>query len=87
VIDRELAVRKRRLAGADVSQSVSRAPGNPIGHGAPSADGAAERRRQAPPRRGHARDTRRAGASESSVMRDVREVEAGRKRQLGYDKP
>ncbi|HTA36002.1 MAG TPA: hypothetical protein VK761_04740, partial [Solirubrobacteraceae bacterium] len=88
-IDRELALRKRRLAGGDDGRrSGSRAADDRSGHGAaPTTPGAAERAHQAAARRARPSHATRSGTPESRLMRDVREVEAGRKRQLGYDEP
>jgi hypothetical protein len=79
VIDRELAARKQRPADADAEQAGSRAPSQQARDRATGRD-APDRRRRPP-------HGARAGAPESRVMRDAREVEAGRKRQLGYEEP
>jgi hypothetical protein len=93
-IDRELALRRsaRRDAGANSgegarpsnehsSQGQTSQRSTPSDHGVPAAA------RRTPPRRSSSTRPARGGFSESRVMRDVREVEAGRKRQLGYDQP
>jgi hypothetical protein len=88
VIDRELAARKQRPASADAQRSTSRALDRQTGHRAmPGARDALERRSRPPARPGRPPHSVRADVPESRVMRDAREVEAGRKRQLGYDEP
>jgi hypothetical protein len=83
-IDRELALRKADRTRTQAPTSVRRPP---TPRATAPAEAAAPERRSAPARRpGSARPTR-TGTPESRVMRDVREVEAGRKRQLGYDQP
>lgn len=78
-IEPELA-RRRELNGA--SGSAQRLAGR--GGGGADTDGAEV---AAAPKLGEPRELPRRGrGQESSVMRDAREVEAGRKRQLGLDR-
>jgi hypothetical protein len=86
-IDRELALRKSVQAGA---AGRSTQPGDAAArsrHSAAADPYEGRREGQTPARRAERSRPARRAASESSVMRDVREVEAGRKRQLGYDRP
>ncbi len=86
-IDRELALRKSVQAG-EAGRRAQPADGAARGSCSATADEHGRRREgQTPPRRAERSRAARRAASESSVMRDVREVEAGRKRQLGYDRP
>jgi hypothetical protein len=80
-IDRELSLRRSarphavgRRPGVQRPRQTSQRPAR-SDHDAPGAA------RRSPSRRA------RRDSPESSVLRDVREVEAGRKRQLGYDQP
>ena len=82
-IDRELAVRRE---GRPVSLDRPAEALTVAGHSGsrPRAGG------EQTPRAGHpvnARPARRGDEPESEVMRDIREVEAGRKRQLGIGRP
>jgi hypothetical protein len=81
-IDRELSLRRSvrphavgRLPGVQRPRSQTSQRPARSGHDMPGAA------RRSPSRRA------RGDSPESSVLRDVREVEAGRKRQLGYDQP
>jgi hypothetical protein len=84
-LDREIVHRRDQLA---LRQASERPGGRP---------GAVESPRQSSGREGGGYDASRAPSSpgaiprrrpgESSVMRDIREVEAGRKRQLGRERP
>jgi hypothetical protein len=77
-IDRALAQREElRRAGPGSSPAVSRPPGG----------GGGERRPRQPRDRSAGAGEPRERAPESIVMREAREVEAGRKRQLGRDQP
>jgi hypothetical protein len=88
-IDRELALRR------DSRLSFSARRGGVAGQGSTASrprarrgdQSSLERAHRTPPRGAPAVRPGRATASESSVMQDAREVEAGRKRQLGYDRP
>jgi hypothetical protein len=87
-IDRELALRR----------NVRPPPGDPAADGGPlrpggqprsaaKADPAGEQHPGLPDRARHTAPLREESVAESSVMRDAREVAAGRKRQLGLNRP
>jgi hypothetical protein len=82
-IDRELALRKSAIAaGGSPAQPASAVRTARAGDGEQRQNGSGGLPDGADPLRPPRRQI-----EESSVMRDVREVEAGRKRQLGYDQP
>jgi hypothetical protein len=84
-IDRELALRKSAVAGGGAAPRT--APSARSSQMPTSDDGDRQRRDAARPQGADRPRPLRREISQSSVMRDVREVEAGRKRQLGYDRP
>jgi hypothetical protein len=84
-IDRELALRKSRVASGGGTPETATAART--SHTPTSDDGEQQRWSGTRPLGADPLRPARREVSESSVMRDVREVEAGRKRQLGYDRP
>ncbi|HEX4482298.1 MAG TPA: hypothetical protein VH081_00800 [Solirubrobacteraceae bacterium] len=81
-IDRELSLRRSARPHAVVQRpGVQRPRGK-----APQRPARGDHGGTGSPRRSTSQRAR-ADSPESSVLRDVREVEAGRKRQLGYDQP
>jgi hypothetical protein len=84
-IDRELALRKSAVTGGGAPPQT--APSARTSHMPTSDDGDQPRQDGTRPQGAERLRPARREISQSSVMRDVREVEAGRKRQLGYDQP
>jgi hypothetical protein len=83
-IDRELALRKSAIAAGGVAPET--APASRISPTPTSDHGEQQRGSGTRPLGADPLRPARRQIEESSVMRDVREVEAGRKRQLGYDR-